>query len=270
MTRALRRRPYAICSAVLWLAALAGSGWIAYIGLTDAYAAGTEISGWIAFGCAAVCAVLLPVSTLVHECGHLLFGALSGMRFDGVQIGWLYFSARGVRLQRAAGAGETRCAPRRVKTLARVRTGLSVTILGGACCNLLYAAAFFALFFVFSVSPALMFFACFAPLNAAEALCALLPADLPAGKTDGLALAELSRKDGETEIAVRVMAAQAFMQEKGVADLPREWLFETPVIREDSPAFLQLLELRREYLLAQGDTNAAVQTEERLAQIKGE
>ncbi len=192
------------------------------------------------------------------------------MRFDGVQIGWLYFSARGVRLQRAAGAGETRCAPRRVKTLARVRTGLSVTILGGACCNLLYAAAFFALFFVFSVSPALMFFACFAPLNAAEALCALLPADLLAGKTDGLALVELSRKDGETEIAVRVMAAQAFMQEKGVADLPREWLFETPVIREDSPAFLQLLELRREYLLAQGDTNAAVQMEERLAQIKGE
>ena len=32
MTRALRRRPYAVCSAVLWLAALAGSGWIACIG----------------------------------------------------------------------------------------------------------------------------------------------------------------------------------------------------------------------------------------------
>ena len=79
---------------------------------------------------------------------------------------------------------------------------------------------------------------------------------LPAGKTDGLVLKELIKRTGETEIAVRVMQAQLLLQNRSAGTLPRELLFDVPVVREDSPAFIELLKLQADYPMLEHEAEA--------------
>lgn len=113
-------------------------------------------------------------------------------------------------------------------------------------------------------------FALLSPFVLAEGIFEILPAELSAGKTDGLVLSELAARAGETEIAVRVMQAQCLCAEGGIDNVGRELLFDVPVVREDCPAFWELLRLQEQFLRADGDELGAERIAERLRTLEEE
>ncbi len=233
-------------SVLLFLAATAGACL-----LTCFYAQG--ILDFALFAVAVLCEILgLPV--FFHEAGHLLFGLLAGLRPVSFSFEWVTVGRGFVRFGRNAGAGETRMLPRSPKN---IRGKIAFFSLGGAVCNLLFGALFLLLFFLLPFRSALLFFAELAPFFLFEGVRALLPAELSAGPTDGAVLLGLIKKTPDTEVALRVMAAQGMLFSSTYAEIPRELLFDTPVVREDLPAFLALSELRWQYLLYMGEEEEA-------------
>ncbi len=251
----------------------AAAGWALFGCAVVAFAAmaGLEIAAsqdklaavFLCLGALAATA-LLRLPDALHETGHLLFGVCAGLRVLEVRIGWLCFDKTGVRFAAGKGAGETRLTLRHERG---ARARLFAAALGGP---LLAAVAGVALLLAWGMSaahPALTFFALTAPFLLQEALFACVPAELPDGATDGLTLAELASKTGEAEVALRVMTAQLQLERDPNAELPYELLFGAPVVREDSPAFLELLRLQREYLLAHGERAEAERIGARLQAI---
>lgn len=228
--------------------------------------------GWPVFAiicvAAAIAQVFLRFSYVIHELGHLLFGLCAGLRVGQVRVGWLCFDGAGVKI--AVGkkqAGETQFALKRARG---AHARLFTAALGGPLSGLLVGAALLALWFVLAPHPAMLFFALLAPFVLAEGLFELLPAELASGKTDGLVLAELVRKTGETEIAVRVMQAQCLCAQGGIGCAERALLFDVPVVREDSPVFSELLRLQEQFLRDKGDTAGAERIAARICAIEAE
>lgn len=210
--------------------------------------------------------LFLPLHILVHELGHVLAGSVTGMRFFSFRVGNFTVSrVRGkVRVRYADSgltAGESSFCP---KSAPHVRGRFVFTALGGAALNLIYAAVFFALYFVLPAHPALLVFEMFAPFNLYEGIMALYPAELPAGKTDGKVALGLIRGNAEELVALRVLTAQGILHRETFDKVPRELLFCMPVVREDLHAYHALLLLRAEYLLATGEEEGARGELERL------
>ncbi len=242
MSGRAKRNLILAASVLLFLAATAGACLLLYF-----YAEGRL--DYALFAVALLCEVLgIPV--LFHEAGHLLFGLFAGLRPVSFSFGWFTVSRGGVRFGRNAGAGETRMLPKNPKGL---RGKIAFFSLGGAVCNLLFGALFFLLFFLLPFRSVLLFFAELAPFFLCEGVCALLPAELPAGPTDGAVLLGIVKRTPDAEVALRVMAAQGMLVSSGYASLPRELLFSAPVVREDLPAFLALSELKWQFLCAAGE-----------------
>ncbi len=201
----------------------------------------------------ALSVVGLPV--LLHECGHLLFGALAGMKL--ARFGFHPYT-------RGPVAGETAMYPKNGK---HVRGKFVALTLGGAAVNVALGAALFLLWLLLPAHPAgcgalsgFMFY---------EGLRSLLPAELPAGKTDGAVLLGLSKRRPEEEVALRVLTAQGLLYKGKYSDLPEELLFAAPVVREDLPAYHALLMLQAQYLLAAGKEGEAQQKLCRLSACEG-
>ena len=213
---------------------------------------------------AALCA-LLRLDSLVHESGHLVFGVLAGLHLRRVSFGRVSFGEGGVRLGSRSAAGETQFS---LKKPQNAHASLIAATVGGPVLGILFGVVMLVLYYVLPTHPALTFFTLFSLWCFAEAVMELLPAELPAGKTDGLMLKELVQKTGETEVAVRVMQAQLLAKDGDYTDIPRELLYDVPVIREDSPAFMQLLRLRAAYCAAAGDADGAAEAQSRLRSIE--
>ncbi len=231
-----------------------------------------ERAGQIAYGCAlgaaAIATGLLLPHLALHELGHFVVGAAFGLKPRRVRIGMVSFGHGGVRFGRGKGAGESQFSLRRADG---ARWRLIFTTLSGPLFNLLYATTVLLLFFLLQTrGPALLFFAYFVPLNVSEGISALIPADLPEGKTDGEVVWELAHRRGESELALRVMQAQCLLRQGGYTSLPRELLFEVPVVREDSPEFSALLLLQSEYCRAAGETQLAERLEARRRMLEAE
>lgn len=192
----------------------------------------------------------LPV--LVHELGHLLCGLAAGLRPVSFSLGFLTVGKGGVRFSLSDAAGATAMLPRGERN---VRGRLAFFTAGGALLNFVLGGALLALFFALPLHSALLFFAEFALFLLYEGGRALLPAELPAGKTDGAFLLGLLKKTADAEVALRVMTAQGLLYTKHYAELPRGLLFEAPVVREDSAAYLALLQLQWRYLFCAGDAD---------------
>lgn len=148
--------------------------------------------------------------------------------------------------------------------------GIFLAALGGPFFSIAAGIALLVPWLVFDLRVALTLFALLAPFCLEEGIAELLPAELPTGKTDGLVLCELASRTGETEVGIRVMTAQLLLARDPLAELPRDLLFGAPVVREDSPAFTELLRLQRQYLLAHGDRAGAEEIGTRLAAIASE
>ena len=245
----MRRFGYTLLAAAFYVCA--GVGWGLLLWAELIAAADTPPYAVVLVGAAgAAAALLLRVDLFLHELGHLLFGVLAGLKVRRACIGMFSFGQGGVRFGRRAVAGETQFSLRSTKG---AHARLFAAAVGGSVFALAFGGTMLALYFVLPSHPALFFFTqlgvCCLPL----ALTELLPAELAAGKTDGLVLKELIRRTGETELSVRVMLAQLYARDMSLKDVPKELLFEVPVVREDSPAFAGLLRLQADYLHAYGD-----------------
>lgn len=219
----------------------------------------------IADSALAVC-IFFPIGVLVHELGHLLFGFLSGMKFFSVCVNGIgiYRTGKPIRFVWRRDSGATQMFPNN-GNVARGRI-LTYT-LGGIFSNFIYGAIFLVLFFAGLRSPVLLFFEVLAPFSLAEGLIALYPAELPAGKTDGAFALSILKKMPEADIALRVFRAQGILNHHCFSEIPRNLLFDAPVVREDDNAFLALEQLRYQYMIWHGDTEGAIRELKRLTDL---
>ncbi len=201
----------------------------------------------------ALSVVGLPV--LLHECGHLLFGALAGMKLVRFRVH---------PYTRSAAAGETAMYPKNGK---HIKGKFFALTLGGAAVNILVGITLFLLWLLLSAHPVLcgamsgfMFY---------EGVRALLPAELSAGKTDGAVLLGLIKNRPEEEVTLRVLTAQGILYKGNYSDLPEELLFGAPVVREDLPACHALLLLKAQAQLAEENEEEAHKTLLRLSECEG-
>ncbi len=205
----------------------------------------------------AIAVLVSGIPVLLHECGHLLFGALAGMKL--ARFGFRPFPWSG------STAGETAMYPKNGK---HVKGKFVAFTLGGAVVNIVIGVALFLLWLFLptravgcGVLSGFVFY---------EGVRALLPAELPAGKTDGAVLLGLIKKSPEEEISLRVLTAQGILYQGNFSDLPEDLLFRTPVVREDLPAYHALLLLRVQALLARGAKAEAARTLARLGEAQAE
>lgn len=250
---------YSIFSVTAFLCAVAGTASLIWYGIE----VGDGLSNAeIAVFCVA-CAMLIvfPLNLVVHELGHTLFGLLCGMKPVSVQIAHFSFGRGKVKFMPSTSAdGMSVMLARSVKNL---RGKLIFSALGGIVCNFIYGAVFLILCFL-APSPAVLFFALFAPLNLYEGLMALVPAQRPTGATDGAIVYGLIKRKPFAEAMLFVIRAQSALLKGTYHDIPREWLFDAPVIREDDVLFLALTQLRWQYLFRLGDEAGAIGQLQRL------
>lgn len=259
----MKRNVYHLFCVLLTL--LVCAGWVAL--LLFEFDRADDFTVYIVVLLLAACCMLLRLDSLVHESGHLLIGLLAGLKLRRVAFGWVSFGEGGVRFGNRHAAGETQFS---LKKPQGAHAKLFAAAVGGAAFGIVFGAVMLVLFFVLPMHPALTFFTLFSVWCFAEAIMELLPADLAAGRTDGLVLKELIGKTGETEVAVRIMQAQIFAKDGDYACIPRELLYEVPVVREDSPVFAELLRIRSAYCRSIGDVTGAAAAEERLLALAQE
>ncbi len=195
-------------------------------------------------GC--VVAILAGIPVLIHECGHMLFGSLAGMKLASFRFSSVF--------SRAKTAGATEMYPAKET---HIRGRMICFTLGGAALNLMVGIPLFVPYFVLPYHPARLFCVLFSFANLYEGLRAVIPAELSAGKTDGAVLRGVIRRDAEEEIALRVLTAQGILNRKTFSEVPRALLFDAPVVREDLPAFHALLFLRMQKQLWEGEDASA-------------
>lgn len=258
MSGRTKRVLYAVFFAIGALSAVAGVVLIGYFG-----ASAVEKIAVIS-AVFAVVHVFFPLNVLVHECGHLLFGWLAGMRFVSVAVSHVRISRNGIKWIKSVYAGETQMLP---KSRRGIRGKTEAFALGGSLLNLLYGAVFLTLFFAVPVTPVLLFFELCAPLNLFEAFVELFPVKLSAGNTDGEVVRGLIKRTPDAEVFLAVNTAQGILFKGTYGDIPQDVLFSAPVIAEDEPAFLALLQLRWQYLFDMGKTEEALKQLYRLGEL---
>ncbi len=264
----MRRKMYSVISVTLIVLAVLVTVLLVVYGVFTV--ADAERSRRIAFGCvfgaAAICFFLFPPDVLAHECGHILCGVLTGMRFPVVRVGRLEFSEKGVHYRLSvSAAGETAIVPRGAK---RMRLRVFVTALGGPLFSVAYGVTMLALFWAYPAVPAIFFFALFAPLSLYNGIVALLPAELDGGRTDGAVMRGMIKRDAETDVTIRVLQAHTILAKGTYADIPYDLLYGAPVVREDCRAFAALLFLQYEYAKFHADEAGADAVFSRLQSIE--
>ncbi len=266
----MNRRGYLVLSIILTVLAIAATAGFAYVALFVTVFIGNTLELFVVIGCATALYFIFPVHILVHELGHLFFGGLSGMSFPSVQVGRLRVIGKKVRfVWHTRGAGETVFYPKNVRNLRRKTVATAV---GGAVFNFIYFLLMLALVVlsmqnIVKFNPALCFFAMFAPFSLTEGILALVPSTLYSGKTDGEIIRSLTKKTPEAVVTLNVLTAQGILRKKGYGEIPRELLFDLPVVREDEPCFLALLQLQWRYSLMQGDVDGALFALGRLGEL---
>lgn len=255
-----KRILYEIAEIVLGMIAIAGTVLIGFFGVIQD---SNQILGCsIALVVFAVLCIFLPFSVLIHELGHWLFGLVSGMKFISLSVSGFEISRGGIHyVGKRAFAGNTQMLPKCPKG---VRAKTAFFALGGAIFNLVFGAVFLALFFVVPIHPVLFFFELNAPFHLFEGITALLPAELDSGRTDGKVFLEILKDTPYSKVFLAVQSAQGLLFSKSYSEIPKERLFDLPVIREDEPAFLVLTQLRWQYLFMNGDEAGAMREIKRL------
>ncbi len=231
---------------------------------------------WLAF----IATLALRIPAAVHELGHLLFGWIAGMKLVSITFSYLKISAaecgrsgedqkdrsrRRVRLVDPAYAGATEMHP---WSGGHVRAKTIVFTLGGPTLCLAVGIALLLVYVLLPFHIGTLFGGLMSIFLVQEGLIALLPAELPAGKTDGAVLVGLLKHAAEEEIMLRVLTAQGILNRGTYADIDRDMLFLTPIVREDLPAFHALLLLRRNYLAEMGDEEGAKEISDRLLSLE--
>ena len=248
---------YYVCDCLLAVLVIAGTFFL----LFTAPEFGTAEYIAIAF---LIISVLLRVPEAIHEAGHLLFGALSGLKFHAVTC-MLFRFERGKRPHfvgyRDPAAGASEMFPVRG---GGVRKKMIAFTLGGSAVNLILGGILLTLYFSLQYSATMLFFAIFSFFLFYEGIRALIPVELSAGKTDGKLLIGFIKRERDEEVTLRVLTAQGILYQNEFSAVQPAILFEVPVVREDLPAFSALLLIRVQYFLYKEEDELAYKQLERL------
>lgn len=212
-----------------------------------------ELAEYLALDAFLLCC-LFRIPVFVHEIGHLLFGLIVGMRPAAFVVSGIGISPKGVRYIGSGTAGMAAMYPKNGRS---VRGKALVFSLGGSVLGLLLGGVMFALYFALPYHPALLFCAFLAVFVLCEAIRALIPAELSAGKTDGAVIRGILKHSSEEEIMLRVLTAQGILFKGTFSEISQELLYDVPVVREDLPSRRVLLALRIQYELAHRNQESA-------------
>ena len=219
-----------------------------------------DSSSWIAAAAIGIVMVLsCPLSAILHELGHTLFGAMVKIKavpdrgfYKQTFLNWWDSSS-------------VRIIP---KTAEGLRGRVIFTAFGGIAVN--------AIFIIFGIialcAPAMPIGFC-ALMPASFHLLALnaLPQSYDDGKNDGAIIKELIQNGDEAKVMLAVLKVQAqVLGGKPIAEVDEKLLFDLPQIREDDISFISLCELRVEYFTAKGDTENAEKWQSRFDKLKEE
>lgn len=258
MSGRTKRTIYSITDVGLWIGMIAGACLLLYF-TAPRPLGGWEWTAWFLF----LAAILVRLPAAVHEIGHLLFGWLAGMKCAAVTLSYFRISDGRVKFTNPNFAGATEMYPKNGKG---TRGKAVFFTLGGALFSLVTGGVLLALFLVLPYSAGLLFCGLFSFPCLYEGIRALLPAELPAGKTDGAVLLGLLRRSPEEEVMLRVMRTQGLLFRLPFSEIPED-LFDAPVVREDLPAYHALLFLKMLWQL-DADVGAAEPTYERLKSLE--
>ena len=208
--------------------------------------------GWWTVLIVAVAVLLLPVSSALHEVGHMLFGAI-------VKI-------KAVPNFKLFGSSSCKIIPQTDKNLKR---RFIATALGGLIINFLLL-----IFSIIATAEtvglpfwASVFFPSCWYLIALNAL----PLTYSTGKTDVNVVWDLVTNEPSAEVLLSVLTVQAqVLNGKPIKEVDEKLLFDLPQIQEDDQAFISLTELRYEYFKAKGDTENALLWKNRFEELKKE
>ena len=195
----------------------------------------------------------LPVCSLLHELGHVLFGAFSKIHAKiNLSSVFVFFRPSSCEI-----------IPRTDKG---IKKRLVATAAGGLAVNFIFII-FGAIALKVSAIPT--YLAMVAPASFYLFVMNLMPYETGNGKTDGLVIADILKGDEVAEVMLAVLKVQAqVLNGKPIAEVDEKLLFDLPQIREDEPAFISLTELRAEYFAAKGDEENAQKYKTRFEQLK--
>lgn len=195
--------------------------------------------------CYAAIFLALPFSSLMHELGHMFFGAICKIKTKPK------FSLFG-----------SSCVKLIPKTDKRLRPRLFFTAAGGLAVNLIIIIISSIPIYNNGVLPAW--------------LCVFLPSSVylfmlnvwSAEKTDGLVCSNLLNNTDEAKVMLAVLTVQAqVLSGKPIEEVDKSLLFDLPVIQDDNESFLALCSLRLEYCKAVGDTEGVNKYTQRIKSL---
>lgn len=229
---------------------------LAYCGIRVIF----DSSHWaVAVSAGIIMVISCPLASILHELGHMLFGAMVKIRavpdknfVKEIFLNWWDSSS--------------------CKIIPKTHTGLRgriiFTALGGVAVNAVFVVIGIIALCVPSVPTELC-----ALLPASFIILVLnaLPFNFENGKSDGEIVIELIKNGDEAKVMLAVLNVQAQVLEgKPIAEIDEKLLFDLPQIREDDFSFISLCELRAEYFTAKGDEENAEKWRVRFEELKEE
>lgn len=193
----------------------------------------------------------LPFSSLMHELGHMLFGAICKIK--------------AVPKFKIFGSSCCKLIPNTDKKL---KWRLIFTAEGGLIINfLLFGLGLAAV--SYDVIPVWLSF--LMPANVYLFILNGMPVEFGGGKTDGLVSLELLNENDNAKVMLAVLKVQAqVLGGKPIEEVEERLLFDLPQIREDDINFIALTELRYQYCAAKGETEKAEKYKSRFEELKKE
>ena len=229
---------------------------LAYCGIRVIF----DSNSWISAVIVGIVMVLsFPLSAILHELGHTLFGSIVKIKAvpdknflkDTLLYWW--------------DASSCKIIPKTEKNL---RARIIFTAFGGVAVNLIFIVLGIVALCVPAVSTGLC-----ALMPASFHLLALniLPFNFDNGKSDGEIILQLLKNEDEAKVMLAVLQVQAhILNGKPIAEIDEKLLFDLPQIREDDLSFISLCELRCEYFTAKGDSANAEKWHTRFEELKQE
>ncbi len=193
----------------------------------------------------------LPFSSLMHELGHMLFGAICKIK--------------AVPKFKLFGSSSCKLIP---KTDKKLKWRLIFTAYGGLVIN---AFLFILGIVALATNDVPVWLALFIPSNVYLYIINAMPVQFDSGKTDGLIGSELINQADSAKVMLAVLTVQAqVLKGKPIAEVDEQLLFGVPQIIESDESFIALTELRYEYFKAKGETAQAEKYKARFEELKKE
>ncbi len=248
---------YRVLDWLLWIGASVGCV-LMFLLMPEEIGAGEWVAGVFLILC-----VALRIPVTVHEAGHAAVGAACGFKVKSFTLSLVRFSGEGVKFFGYADefAGMTELVPHSGKGL---RVKFVFVSLAGAMFDLVLGLPILLLCTLLPYHAIGLFGGMLSLFLIADGIRTLFPVELPEGQTDGFAALSMAKKTAEAQVELAVWTAQGILFKGTFEEIPSDLLFGTPVVREDLPAFRELLRLRVLYALNEGDGEKAAANMDRL------